>query len=191
MGLFRSLLKRNRSLIVMCVITNSLCFLIFHKIMCLAPTSRSVLILTYNTALQNLNELHFKLLHDPLVFVKPCFKGLVSGAVTKVEWNILKVSKWRKFAAVFCWWMLTAVYLASALVEKWASEQNEVMSLTAPENLESKLPRNNYLIWRNVGKLVCLYFPSLPSLPPSLLFASLLPFPPVPPSSSLSLQICR
>lgn len=122
----------------MCVITNPLCFLIFHKIMCLVPTSSSVLILTYNTAPQNLNELHFKLLHDPLVFVKPWFKGLVSGAVPKVEWNILKCSRWRNFAAGFCWWMLTAVYLASALVEKWASEQNEVMYLTPSKNLESK-----------------------------------------------------
>lgn len=138
MGLFRSLLKRNRSLIVMCVITNPLCFLIFHKIMCLVPTSSSGLILTYNTAPQNLNELHFKLLHDPLVFVKPWFKGLVSGAVTKVEWNILKCSRWRKFATGLCCWMLTAVYLASALVEKWASEQNEVMYLTPSKNLESK-----------------------------------------------------
>lgn len=53
--------------------------------MCLVPTSPSVLILMHNTAPQNLNELHFKLLHDPPVFGKTLFKGLVSGAVTEAE----------------------------------------------------------------------------------------------------------
>lgn len=66
----------------MCVITKPLGFLIFHKTMCLVPTSPSGLILMYKTATHNLNELSFKLLHHTPIFVRPLFKGLVSGAVT-------------------------------------------------------------------------------------------------------------